>query len=66
MSIGFSLGLIIKLITTKKYKNRQKNLRLSEVVIIINCNDNQLGMVKDMLWEHNAVGVGKLSLGNNV
>ena len=66
MSFGFSLGLIIKLITTKKYNDRQKNLKSSEVVIIIDCNDNQLDMVKDTLWEHNALGVSKLSLADNV
>lgn len=60
--IGFSIGLIIKLITTKKYNNRQQYLKATEVVIIITCNDNQLDMVKDILWEHNALGVAKLSL----
>ena len=66
MVVGFSLGLIIKLITTKKYNNRQKNLKTTEVVIIIDCNDNQLDMVKDILWQHNALGVSRLSLDNNV
>jgi len=60
--IGFSLGLIIKLITTKKYNHRQKNLKSSEVVIIIDCDDHQSDMVKDTLWEHKALGVSKLSL----
>jgi hypothetical protein len=66
MVVGFSLGLIIKLITTKKYNNRQKNLKTTEVVIIIDCNDNQLDMVKAILWQHNALGVSRLSLDNNV
>ena len=61
--IGFSIGFIIKLMTTKKYNNRQKNLKATEVVMIINCNDNQLDMVKDTLWEHYALGVSQLSLG---
>ena len=38
---GFSLGLIIKLITTKKYDNRQKKLKATEVVLIIECKENQ-------------------------
>lgn len=61
--IGFGIGFIIKIITIKKYNNRQKTLKATEVVIIIDCNDNQLDMVKDTLWEHNALGVSKLSLG---
>jgi len=60
--IGLSIGFMIKLITTKKYNNRQRYLKVTEVVMIIDCNDNQLDMLKDILWEHNALGVGKLSL----
>lgn len=59
---GFCLGLIIKLITTKKFDHRQNKLKASEVVLIIECKENQLDMVKDLLWEHNALGVRKLSL----
>lgn len=62
---GFSLGLIIKLIITKKYNTRQKKLKATEVVLIIECKEDQLEMVRDLLWEHNALGVRKLSLGNN-
>jgi len=59
---GFSLGLIIKLITTKKYDNRQKSLKSPEVVLVIECKDDQVEMVKDLLWENYALGVRKLSL----
>ena len=65
MVVGFSIGLIIKLITTRKYNNRQKKNKSSEVVIIIDCDDNQLEMIKNTLWEHEALGVSKLSLDNN-
>jgi len=60
--VGFSLGLVIKLITTKKYDNRQKKLKATEVVLIIDCKENQLEMVKDLLWEHHALGVRKLNI----
>lgn len=60
--IGFSLGLIIKLFTSKKYDNRQKKLKSSEVVLIIECKETQMEMVKDILWENHALGVRKLSL----
>ncbi|WP_041276097.1 membrane protein [Desulfosporosinus acidiphilus] len=65
MCVGFSVGLVIKLITTRKY-NRQKKSKSSEVVVIIDCNDKQLDMIKNTLWEHNALGVSKLSLDNNI
>ena len=58
--LGFSLGLIIKLIVTKKYDNRQKNTKATEVVLIIDCKENQLETVKDLLWEHHALGVRQL------
>jgi len=62
---GLSLGLIIKLITTKKYNHRQNKLKATEVVLIIECKENQSDMVKDLLWENHALGVRKLNLENN-
>ena len=62
--VGFSIGLIIKLIITKKYNNRQKKLKGSEVVLIIECQETQVEMVKDILWENHALGVRKLNLEN--
>ncbi|MDR3599863.1 MAG: hypothetical protein P4L49_05175 [Desulfosporosinus sp.] len=62
LMVGFSLGLIIKLITTKKYDNRQKKSKATEVVLIIECQATQVEMIKDLLWKHNALGVRKLSL----
>lgn len=54
--VGFSLGLIIKWITTKKYNHSQKKLKATEVVVIIECLETQVEMVKDLLWEHHALG----------
>lgn len=62
--LGFVLGLIIKLIITKKYNNRQRDKRSTEVVLIIECLEDQLQMVKDTLWSHNALGVSKLDIDN--
>lgn len=58
--IGLSLGLLIKLYTVKKYSKRQANKKSTEVVVIVECEENQLNMVKDTFWEHNAIGVRKL------
>lgn len=62
--IGFSLGLAIKLFLVKKYSNRQNNKKATEVVLIIECNENQLEMTKDILWSHKALGVRKLDIDN--
>jgi hypothetical protein len=62
--IGACLGLIIKLITTKKYNNRQGGTRNTEVVVIVECKDEQLDMVKDIFWAHHALGVSRLDLDN--
>lgn len=62
--IGLVLGFIIKLITTKKYDNRQGDKRGTEVVLLIECIESQLEMVKDILWSHNALGVSKLDIDN--
>ena len=65
MVIGFSLGIAIKLFLVKKYNDRQNNKKATEVVLIIECNENQLEMTKDILWSHKALGVRKLDLDNN-
>ena len=65
MFVGFILGLIIKLITTKKYDNRQKKSKATEVVLIIECKEHQLETIQKLLWVNHALGVRKLSLADN-
>jgi hypothetical protein len=65
MLVGLGIGFIIKFFTTKKYKNRQNNKNPSEVVLIIECKENQIEMVKNTLWSHEALGVRKLILGED-
>ena len=60
--IGIVLGLIIKYFTTKKNINKQNISNSTEVVLVIQCTENQLEMVKDTLWAHYAFGVSKLDL----
>lgn len=64
--IGAALGLIIKLILTKKYYDRQKDKMGTEVVLIIECIEGQLEMVKDILWSNKALGVSKLDLSKTI
>lgn len=58
---GFGLGLIIKLLTFKK-KEKKQTKKLSTVVIMVCCRDDQLQMVQDAMWAHSALGVAKLDL----
>lgn len=62
--IGFIVGLIIKFIITKKYSDRQSDKKGTEVVVIIECSESQLEMVKDMLWANKALGVSKVDIDN--
>jgi hypothetical protein len=65
IAIGAALGFVIKLIITKKYSHRQNDKRGTEVVLIIECIESQLEMLKDLLWANKALGVSKLDLDNS-
>jgi hypothetical protein len=60
IAIGATWGFLIKLAVTKKCANRKNDKRVPEVVLIIECFENQLEMVKDILWSNKALGVSKL------
>ncbi|WP_250931490.1 hypothetical protein [Clostridium felsineum] len=65
IAICFAVGFIIKLMIVKKYSGRQNNKRGEEVVVIIECIENQLETVKNILWNNNALGVRKLNIDNS-
>jgi hypothetical protein len=60
--VGTVVGFIVKFAVTKKFNNRQGSKKGTEVVLIIQCKENQLEMVKDTLWAHYALGVRKLDI----
>nr|WP_330368642.1 hypothetical protein [Alkaliphilus metalliredigens] len=61
LGFGFTLGCAIKLITTKKYeKHRSHKGQASEVVLIIECHQEEMEMTKSTLWENHALGVSQL------
>lgn len=62
ISIGFVLGFAIKLVLTLKYNNRQSEKIGTEVVLIIECLESQMEMIKDTLWSNKALGVRKLDI----
>lgn len=62
---GFGVGIVIKLLSAKKYSTFRPGKNTSEVVLIIECKEQQVELVKDMLWAHNALGVRKLDILEN-
>ncbi|MBM7646533.1 hypothetical protein JOD45_002763 [Scopulibacillus daqui] len=58
---GFTIGLIIDiLMTRKKEKGAQKNN--TEVILIICCQNHEETTVEKILWENQALRVGKLNV----
>lgn len=56
---GFVLGFVIKLIFVKKKQHLGKG-KHSEVILIVDCEENQVGLVEAVLWDHFAIGVAKM------
>lgn len=59
---GFAVGFSTKLLFVKKYIKNSTNKIPSQVVLVIKCDEDKLDIVKDILWEHNAMGVRRLEL----
>lgn len=64
LAFGFSIGLIIKFISLKKYSNRNAGENEPGVVLIIECKETLIEIVKDILWSNHALTVGKLDHSN--
>jgi hypothetical protein len=62
MGSGMAAGLIIKYTMAKNSFKRQTGHKSTEVVLVIECTIEQADVVKNILWENHALGVGKLSL----
>jgi hypothetical protein len=58
----FVLGLAIMLFTETviKKKKRVLNGKLSEVILIIDCEETQADAVENILWNYFALGVAKI------
>ncbi len=56
--IGFAIRLLIVMITNKK-KQRLKG-KQSEVILIIECENEKGEVVEKILWEHLAIGLAKV------
>ncbi|WP_077324863.1 hypothetical protein [Virgibacillus siamensis] len=60
--IGLIIGVAIRLITNVILKKRKRLLKgkQSEVILIVDCAEDQGELVENILWEHYAIGVAKV------
>lgn len=56
--IGFAIRLFIELVV-KKNKRVFKG-KISEIILIVECEESQAGLIEDILWSHLALGVAKV------
>lgn len=56
---GFVLGFLFDFFVQKRVKKKQRVLRgkASEVIVIVQCEENQKEQVEHILWNHLALGV---------
>lgn len=59
---GFLLGVAIDLFMNKLVKKKQRTIRgkHAEVILIVECNDEQTDLVEKILWDNLAFGVAKV------
>jgi hypothetical protein len=59
---GFLLGVLIDLFINKVIKKRQRLLRGKnpQVILIVECDDNQADDVEDILWHCLALGIARI------
>ncbi|RNB85275.1 hypothetical protein EDM59_12790 [Brevibacillus nitrificans] len=55
--IGVSLSWFIYLL--KRNKNELQKGKKGEVILIVQCEDNQATVVEDILWDHKALGLAR-------
>ncbi len=63
--LGFILDFSIGRIRSYKDKKRTKD-KSSEVVLLVKCEENQYEMVKKVLWDNQALGVGVFKINDLV
>ena len=59
VAFGAIIGFMIDYLLTKKHKKSKTNLN-TEVILIVNCKENEYESVKRILFEDRALGVGEL------
>jgi hypothetical protein len=56
---GFILGVIIRLFTELVIKKKKRVMKgkHSEVILIVDCEEQQVKLIENILWSHYAIGV---------
>lgn len=66
MVSGFIIGIVADLLLWKKKRNRnlinKPSLQLSEVVLMVQCKEEQADWVEQLLWDHHALAIGSLEM----
>jgi hypothetical protein len=59
---GFVLGVVIRLWIEVVYKKRRRVLKgkHSEIIVIVDCDEEKAERVEEILWDHFALGVAKM------
>jgi hypothetical protein len=62
LGVGVALGLLLEFLRLKHKRNEKKINRdkMTEVVVNIRCTDDQKDMIEKILWEHYALGIGRV------
>lgn len=66
MICGFIIGFVADLLIWKKKRNRtfinKPSLQMSEVVLMVQCKEEQVEWVERLLWDHHALAIGSLEM----
>lgn len=59
---GFIVGVLIRLFIELVLKKKRRTMKgkHSEVILIVECEEDQHELVENILWEHLAIGVAKV------
>jgi len=63
-SAGFLIGFLIDLFFYKVIKKNKRLIRgkMSEVILIIECAEEQSDHIEDLLWHHFAIGIARIRM----
>jgi hypothetical protein len=59
--LGLFIGIMIKMLFLKKNQRKNTKKKNTEVCLVVKCNENQFEMVKNVLFNHYALGIGYLN-----
>jgi hypothetical protein len=63
--VGFLIGFTIDILLKKRDKKPNMKNKISEVVILVDCSREEAVIVETVLWNHYALGVGKVGGGRD-